>query len=782
MGANTAKLCWCQTSEQPSEDEQHCGTAAFQEVLKDAPPEKPDQTCKDEHAPSLDVLKDVPPEKPDQTCKDEHTPSLDVLKDVPPEKLDQPCKTKLLNDLALSIADWQSIARLLGLTEAEVAEIDEDNKNAKQKRMKMLQKWWEKLGRQATYRKLIEVFIKMKHTDLVEKLCNLLQEDSSDPRSTSELQNCSQSDLETANKRIRSDYANILKYKYQFEVPSILTLQWPPPPTFKVFNLAMISERELKYGTNDEMVKLLLRGDVSGVVSRSNPVTLEKISNSLHSRGRKVILIEGAPGAGKSTLSWHLCKMWQAGRLFQEFEIVLFVQLREPTIQSAQSLEELFPAELPSKKDIVSAIQYCDGHQVLIILDSWDEFQPGLHKQSVIKNLICNPSLLKMQFSALIITSRPIATAKLQRCVSQRIEIVGFVQDEVKRYFTAAIRDDQMVQKLTDNLKERPVIEASCYLPLNTAIVAHLFLALNHTLPDTLHEVFTSLVICCIKRHLERQTAEGEDTPEPEISSLDNLPPDIQEQFNKLCKLAYHGVMKNKVTFSKTDLQSFELPAQLSTLSLMQGVVSFTALEQTNLYNFLHLSTQELLAAFFISKMQPQKQYEIFNTLFEKPRFANVFKFYAAFTKLQTKGIQDTVSKIVESRNMTLILSLLHCLYEAQDDTLCQSVASQLHKKLDLTKQSMSPVDCLAVGYFARRVCSTTTAEFKLTLSLDQLDEYLATLLMKELSKCSISQSETAAVTEGTANLYLDLVKGRKFTAKHGKIMGKLGPCLKVLK
>ena len=716
-------------------------------------------------------------------------PSYEVLKDVPSDKLDQTCKVKHLNELALSITDWQSIAPLLGLTEADESEV-EDCKKIRTKNIRMLRKWRSKFGAKATYRNLAEVLLKLEETDLAEKLCDLIQQphsssggvqtqDSHKLQCTSEVQRCTPSDLEETNRSIRSQYANTLKQKYRSGFPTFLTLQWPPPPTLKVFNLAMITRRVLQYGRDEELVWLLQRGSVSNVVSSRRQVTLEQISSDMHSNDRKVILIQGAPGAGKSTLAWHICTTWEAGKLFHEFELVLFVQLRDPAIQSAQSLEDLFPAEsLSEKKEVVSAIQYCHGRQVLIVLDSWDEFTPGLHEESVIKNLICDPSVLKVQYSALIITSRAIATGRLQqqRVLSTRIEIAGFLKSEVRQYFTEAIGDPEIVQKLSNYLRERPVIEASCYLPLNTAIVTHLFLTLNHTLPDTLHEVFTSLVICCIKRHLERQGATG-----VEICSLDNLPPCIQEHFHNLCKLAYHGVMENKATFSHEDLQSFKLPTQPSTLSLMQGVASFSALGLTKFYNFFHLSTQELLAAFFIAKMQPEKQVEVFNELFEQPRFANVFQFYAAFTKLQTEGIWDTISKIVNSKEELLVLSLLHCLYEAQDDTLCRYVGYELQKELDLSEQTLNPLDCLSIGYFIRSVCTTDPGQFKLRLAMDQLDEYSASLLERELFKYGIPQPDTAVKTCGIHNLYLVLVRGNPFTTEYGKIISKLGLYLKAL-
>ena len=335
------------------------------------------------------------------------------MKDVPPEKLDQPCKYEHLSELALSITDWRSIAPFLGLTKADESEIECDYGKARTQKIEMLRKWQASLGKQATYRKLAKVFWKLKHADLLEELCDLIHptlQSTSDPEGT--------------NRSIRCHYANTLRDKYRSGIPTFLTLQWPPPPTCKVFNLAMISHRVQKYGRNEEQVKLLLRGNVSDVMSIRKGVTLEQISSSLHTRGRKIVLIEGAPGAGKSTLAWHICQQWEAGKLFTEFEILLFVQLREPAIQSAESLEGLFPTE---SKEVVSAIQYCGGHQVLIVLDSWDEFPPGLDSNSIIYHLICHPSKLQMQHSALIITSRPIATAKLQRFATTRIEIAGFL-------------------------------------------------------------------------------------------------------------------------------------------------------------------------------------------------------------------------------------------------------------------------------------------------------------------------------------------------------------------
>ena len=380
--------------------------------------------------------------------------------------------------------------------------------------------------------------------------------------------------------------------------------------------------------------------------------------------------------------------------------------------------------------DVVAQISTCRGQGILFVVDSWDELPLQYHRYSIFEKLICYPESLNLHLSTLLITSRPIASGKLQPLVSSRIEIVGFTKSEVKEYFDNALGDRDIVQKLQSRLVECPMIEAACYLPLNAAIVAHLFLDYQ-TLPNTLHGVFTSLVVSCITRHLTKLSGKGTWDDLPCIPSLDELPHEVENDFSSICLLAYQGIMKNQVTFSSQDLQS-TTSSHLNTLSLIQGTESF---RRSILYNFLHLQIQELLAAFHISKLPPGEQVKIFKDLFWQSRFAAVFGFYAAFTKLETEGIREIVARLILRSNSAL-LALLRCLYEAQDLSLCRYVVSLLGGTLDLSQASLSPVDCLSVGYFLRCTCLTTTGKFEVDLYDCSLDEYQITCVVRELSKC----------------------------------------------
>ena len=556
-------------------------------------------------------------------------------------------------------------------------------------------------------------------------------------------------------------HAQYLRDNYQIQIPTFLTLQWPPPPTRKIFNLAMIQGQNIRRGPIDEeMVRLTLRGKVRDILYDKKPVELKDILQMDNAK-RKVILIEGAPGSGKSTLAWHVCQTWESGELFQNYRSVVYVQLRDPTIQSAQSVEDLIPAESRDQaKMVMDEFRSCRGRDLLIVLDGWDELPSDLHTKSIFQKLIAFPHTLNLHFSAVIVTSRPIASSDLYRTISSRVEILGFTPSEVKEYFTEALGgESQAVQKLQDQLKESPMVEASCYLPLNAAIVSHLFLAQNYSLPTTLHGVFTMLVLCCLKRHVVKQEQERE----KHITSLDNLPSDIELLFKDVYTLAYHGVMDNRATFPVEYMESRGLPKISETLGLIQGVESFTFLNSLPSFYFLHLSVQELLASFYISKLPEKEQVVVFNKLFGEPRFAAVFRFYAAFTKLETEGIREVVARIVQNKRKPQMIYLLHGLYEAQTLSLCQFVYSQLGRKLNLRNTTLSPVDCLAVGYFVSCICLTSSGEFKADLDRCSIDSYRVSFLTKELSKCTRSGSTHKpkfAVTDTGVSSCLELTLG----------------------
>ena len=76
--------------------------------------------------------------------------------------------------ISLFLANWQTVAPLLGLTETDEEDVEEEENKTQDKRYKTLQRWKNKNLFKATYRVLVDVFLKLGRADLAEKVCRLL--------------------------------------------------------------------------------------------------------------------------------------------------------------------------------------------------------------------------------------------------------------------------------------------------------------------------------------------------------------------------------------------------------------------------------------------------------------------------------------------------------------------------------------------------------------------------------------------------------------------------------
>ncbi len=78
-------------------------------------------------------------------------------------------------------------------------------------------------------------------------------------------------------------------------------------------------------------------------------------------------------------------------------------------------------------------------------------------------------------------------------------------------------------------------------------------------------------------------------------------------------------------------------------------------------------------------------------------------------------------------------MSVIRCLFEADDPSLCQFVATQLNGELDLRDITLSPLDCL---YFLSCVCATTSGQFTVDLRNCSIDDHCCKFLTRGLSRC----------------------------------------------
>ena len=515
-----------------------------------------------------------------------------------------------------------------------------------------------------------------------------------------------------------SRYISYLKERHS-QIHSAVAKRLPLPMQ-SVFNLAIIKKERIQHGATD----VAETEDIT--LFEKSLIKLEKMFVNTEGE-RKVILINGVSGSGKTTLTVRICQGWSRGELFQEFSMVMLVQLRDPAAQTAQSIAELIPS--PSSdmaQEIVREIEASLGKNILWVLDGWDELPSYLQEKSLMREFITPSRGSPVTHSSVIVTSHPNSSNGLSELVSSRIELLGFTREEQRQYFIQHLKGDtKAADILIEKLHQNPAIEGSCYLPLNASIVAQLYLS-GSSFPNTVKGIFSLFFQHCLSRYLHERPG--------------SQPLEFQAPFDQLCKLAFDGIAQSKFTFLHQDLRGIDDLAVFCEMDLLQATPSILSEGRTVYYNFIHLSVQEILSAVYISRMPASKQISTFDSLFSDSRFSSVFQFYAAFTKLHTSipildklprwlrpvptGVLDLVRKIIkDKKSKPLLVSLLHCLYETQDPSLCQYVLEQLGDKLDLSSGlfssiSLSPEDCLAIGYFLSFVCLTTSNVEKFRVSL----------------------------------------------------------------
>ena len=559
----------------------------------------------------------------------------------------------------------------------------------------------------------------------------------------------------------QSQYRDYLKTRYKPQRFTSST-QWPPLPVTNVFKLAMIQKEEIQRGSiDDDFIRLTITGKVDDILQKKTPVNLENIFSNCDAE-IKLVLVEGAPGSGKSTLCLHICQEWAKRKLFQEYDIVVLVRLRDPLIGKAKTVADLLPCiDKAMANEAETAIKAHYGAGVLWVLDGWDELPSDLPSDSIINKLI-QPRMFKkspLVKSSVIITSRPSSSGELHPLVSSRVEVLGFTPHELEQYFRECLKGDSgAVQNLLERIRNNPVVESSCYLPLNAAIVAHVFLCCDHSLPSSNHGIFTAVVQNTLTRYFQERL--GKTILVEDVTSPLTLPSKIRTSFSHLCQLAFYGIKNNKLTFAASDLTVLSISSDVSKVGLLQNLTSMASDGRQSYFCFLHLSIQELLAAVHISHMSAKQQISVFQELFGTPRFSAVFQFYAGITKLRTNrpffsmlprflrgqvptSVYDLVGDMLKDsvHSKSLLVSLLHCLYEAEDPQLCQFVADLLGHSLDLGDTTLTPLDCLAVGYFSSVVTTTcTVSRCAVCLNHCSIGDQGCKFLVRGLCKCLNAQ------------------------------------------
>ena len=581
---------------------------------------------------------------------------------------------------------------------------------------------------------------------------------------------------------------------------------WPLTKPQHFTSVAIIHHKE---GIRREVIRLIAEIQREGIVSHDEIEnhSAGKFSNIKHHKdlselfvnNPKRVLIEGAPGIGKTTLAEEIVFQWSLGNILKEKKLLLLIYLRDlvcQTITSFESLIEHYIKNVVHLENSETSIHMINsqGEKVVLILDGYDELPiEQIKSKEFFINKVLAAKGRSFTKCMLIVTSRPNVSVRLHKMVDHRVEILGFTEANRMEYIRQALKGNEKdIKMLQIFLHKNPAINSYCYIPLNMTMLLYLFneLGSDSKLPTTQTGINKSFICHTISRYIRRAC----DEQETEFTGTDfsRIPPPYNRIFLEMSKYSFQTLRDEKVIFERNEIQKFcpnltQKPINWNGLGLLRAVqLNYSLMGNTTnvLFNFLHLSIQEVLAAHHVTSLPNDEQIKLLKKTFWDSKYFNMWIMYVGLTKgrsfsfqhflsgnsmqwLTRREIQNTGSVSI-SRNIIAdrikCLYLFQCFSEAEDTEMCKYVGQLLQDgNINLSEQILTPVHIDTLSIF---LTQTNIEQWKILnlskcyLEDDGLSRFYASLSGNSRSVINMEALDLSFnnLTESSASSIISLV------------------------
>ena len=395
-------------------------------------------------------------------------------------------------------------------------------------------------------------------------------------------------------------------------------------------------------------------------------------------KDKKLVIISGAPGVGKSTLAKKLCQDISNNVSYHMYDLVLLVELRdliafkdlgEPF--KLHHLLQLFTESTQVAVQLAAELQAHDGKGVLLILDGYDELLQELREAPFFNDLLAHTPKSPLHECDIVLTSRSILTSQIYHHLTKastggdvtNIEVLGFTKAQIKRYAQLYF-DAEGMQPLCPQFQAKlasvPQIYILCSIPVVLSIICRVFLA-KKDLPSTLTEAYNDFVF-------EKVLL---DSPDIDVDSLLHLPP--AHDFYQLSEIAFSCFVDQKVIFTSADLK--DLSARYSNRETGCGLLTARPVDKlrcilaaVDSFFFIHQTVQEFLSALHICRQEVEVQKEIWAKYLGQPHMAQVWKFFCGLSHLDNFDALEVAPKLDDEE------VLVQSLYESQNKVVVAQV------------------------------------------------------------------------------------------------------------
>ena len=550
-----------------------------------------------------------------------------------------------------------------------------------------------------------------------------------------------------------SKYATFLRGKYA-NYAVVKSDKGPYNPSKVYIKLVIVKKKKVSRHEANEITRLTLQGEIDQILHDKEQIEMDDI---LKDKNTHLVLIEGAPGIGKSTLAWELCRQWDKIESLKRFLLIILLPLREEWVQKATRIADILPHHNQQLRNVLGEeIENREGEGILFIFDGFDEFPKELCEDSLVMEIIRGLDYLTR--ATVVVTSRPSATAQLHSLlrtnIDKRVEVVGFSEKEIHQYAESNLEGTGLYDDFVEYLSVNPAIKGMMYNPLNSAIVVEAYRESHQSgrsIPYTQTELYTQLVLYRMSRYFSGRGEISDDLPNRLEDIEDDTMYDVlwniwawitkrtprhrktRKQLFALGELAFHARVNEQIIFK-------ELVGDGETLGLLMKHTSVYGRNEAEIYTFLHLTLQEYLGAFYFSQLSTNEQKEYFAEYSSLKQMNVVWRFVSGLTKMRNAGWDvfkgwraewmegnDFYTFDYDMNTNTVVVQpfIIQCLYEAQDPQSCEDVFGSFKVKYPERVfnpyQSLTNYDVFALGYCVS-LCSNV---WSICLKLTELDLHM---------------------------------------------------------